>query len=213
MGPSSHPQPPVSLSSHSSLGYKPTNRNEKDEEKNPDHIAIDIHPTDLHQAPTALEVFHSALDMPIPKPPKPSRSFFGRKKPATNNPNAHPPLSSTNRGVYRIVLANERSMRWNYYACNAAVSIAMFLQIIVGASLTAFGAGSVDHVVITIFGVRPPSASFSPCGPYRKILTLSKIKIGSKHNDCEFTSSLEESGITEPLETGLERMAGFERVY
>jgi len=117
---------------------------------------IDIHTTDDPQSPPSdqqpatspLSIFHSALGMPPPKPPKPVRTLFGSKKPAP----PQPILSSKNRGVYALIVANERSTRLRYQSCDIFISVAMFLQIIVGATVTAFGAGSANHTLITVFG-------------------------------------------------------------
>ncbi|CZR58504.1 uncharacterized protein PAC_08396 [Phialocephala subalpina] len=97
-----------------------------------------------------LQLFHSALGIPPPKPQKPI-------KPTKKNPNPEPhpikpKLTAANKGVYHQVLTMERRTRFKYYFCDSIVTIAMFLQIIVGASVTAFGAGSASHVLITCFG-------------------------------------------------------------
>jgi hypothetical protein len=92
-----------------------------------------------------LQIFHSALGIPDPKPPKPSK----KKDASQKEP---PKLASANEGVYKKVLSSERTARYKYYFCSWVVTIAMFLQIIVGASVTAFGAGSASHVLITAFG-------------------------------------------------------------
>jgi len=46
----------------------------------------------------------------------------------------------------------EKWARIRYQFTNFVVTFAMFLQIIVGASVTAFGAGSANHIIITVFG-------------------------------------------------------------
>jgi hypothetical protein len=54
--------------------------------------------------------------------------------------------------VYNQVLECEKWARYKYYFCDFIVVTAMFLQIIIGASVTAFGAGSASTVLITAFG-------------------------------------------------------------
>jgi hypothetical protein len=81
---------------------------------------------------TNLQIFQSALGIPPPAD--------------------RPGLTAKNRGVYSQVLSYECRARWKYLFCNFSVTIAMFLQIIVGASVTAFGAGNSSHVLITCFG-------------------------------------------------------------
>jgi hypothetical protein len=98
-----------------------------------------------------LETFHSALGIPTPKPKKTKRSLLGRKKPAPD-PEQQPQLSKTNQGVYQSVISYERWARIRYRLCDFVVTVSMFLQIIVGASVTAFGAGSANHIIITVFG-------------------------------------------------------------
>lgn len=89
---------------------------------------------------TSDQIFRTALGMPKPKQPK-------------NGKNADQPvLSPKNEGVYQKVISCERSARWKYLFCDFSVTIAMFLQIVVGASVTAFGAGNSSHILITCFG-------------------------------------------------------------
>ncbi|KAH8812740.1 hypothetical protein F5884DRAFT_786243 [Xylogone sp. PMI_703] len=102
-----------------------------------------------------LTIFHSAIGIPPPLPPKPKRNLLGRKKksqPTDPEKATKPTLSSNNIGVYKTVVSNEKRAQFRYNFCNTVITIAMFLQIIVGASVTAFGAGSASHVVITVFG-------------------------------------------------------------
>jgi hypothetical protein len=112
--------------------------------------AVTIEPSPEDPPPsTPLQIFHSALGIPPPKPPKPV-------KPTKKNPTPiqedKPRLTPKNEGVYNKVLACERSARWKYLFCDFSVTIAMFLQIVVGASVTAFGAGNSSHILITCFG-------------------------------------------------------------
>jgi hypothetical protein len=119
------------------------------DEKSHDY-AVTIEPADDKPHATSLQIFHSALGIPPAKPPKPV-------KPTKKNPNPPPPadkpkLTARNKGVYAQVISCERTARWKYLFCDFSVTIAMFLQIVVGASVTAFGAGNSSHVLITCFG-------------------------------------------------------------
>ncbi|KAE8444352.1 hypothetical protein EG329_000662 [Mollisiaceae sp. DMI_Dod_QoI] len=96
-----------------------------------------------------LLLFHAALGIPPPKPPKPIKAT---KKNPSPEPQLKPKLTPANKGVYHQVLKMERASRFKYYFCDSVVTLAMFLQIIVGASVTAFGAGSASHILITAFG-------------------------------------------------------------
>lgn len=99
-----------------------------------------------HETPSSSEpdeIFRAALGMKKPKDQKPPKNGFQEYKPK---------LSPKNEGVYDKVLSCERSARWKYLLCNFTVTIAMFLQIVVGASVTAFGAGQSSHILITCFG-------------------------------------------------------------
>ncbi|RFU34226.1 hypothetical protein B7463_g2181, partial [Scytalidium lignicola] len=121
----------------------PTNSHNNNNNNNNNH----------HPFTDPLNVFHSALGIPPPKPPKPRRNWLGRKKPVPADPEkAQPKLSPQNVGVYQTVVNCEKWARFRYHFCNSVVSIAMFLQIVVGASVTAFGAGSASHVIVTVFG-------------------------------------------------------------
>jgi hypothetical protein len=80
------------------------------------------------------------------KEPKPKK---GAKAPP---PAPEPTLTPGNIGVYDHVISCERTARWKYYLCDSTITIAMFLQIVVGASVTAFGAGQSSHILITVFG-------------------------------------------------------------
>jgi hypothetical protein len=95
-----------------------------------------------------LQIFHSALGIPDPKPPR--APFFKKKKDASQKDPGK--IASANEGIYKKVLSCERTARYKYYFCSWVVTIAMFLQIIVGASVTAFGAGGASHILITAFG-------------------------------------------------------------
>jgi hypothetical protein len=120
--------------------------------KGGDHITVNVHDVlDGPEAPSPnpLQIFHTALGIPPPKPVK-------QPKPTKKNPNPPPQeqskLTAANKGVYQQVLKCERTTRYKYYFCDATVTLAMFLQIIVGASVTAFGAGNASNVLITTFG-------------------------------------------------------------
>lgn len=115
-----------------------------------DHIIEILDAPPVGSSHDPLVLFHSALGIPPPKPQK-------VVKPTKKNPNPPPPppkpkLTAANKGVYHLVLQMERRTRFKYYFCDSIVTIAMFLQIIVGASVTAFGAGSASHILITAFG-------------------------------------------------------------
>ena len=74
--------------------------------------AVTIEPSPEDPPPsTPLQIFHSALGIPPPKPPKPV-------KPTKKNPTPiqedKPRLTPKNEGVYNKVLACERSARWKY---------------------------------------------------------------------------------------------------
>jgi hypothetical protein len=97
-----------------------------------------------------ITIFHSALGIPEPKTQKPS--FFKKLFRRGGSQKDPGKLNSANEGVYKKVLSCERNTRYKYYFCSWVVTIAMFLQIVVGASVTAFGAGSASHVLITAFG-------------------------------------------------------------
>lgn len=124
-----------------------------DDEKKIDHITVDVHDVNHGEyeapPPNPLQVFHTALGIPPPKPVKPPKAT--KKNP--NPPHKEQPkLTPANKGVYQQVLKCERTARFKYYFCDATVTIAMFLQIIVGASVTAFGAGNASSILITAFG-------------------------------------------------------------
>jgi len=134
---------------HPASTHQPTHASTFADEKSHDY-AVTIEPADDKSTTTPLQIFHSALGIPPPKPPKPV-------KPTKKNPNPPPPadkpkLTAKNKGVYAQVISCERTARWKYLFCDFSVTIAMFLQIIVGASVTAFGAGNSSHVLITCFG-------------------------------------------------------------
>lgn len=90
----------------------------------------------------ALTIFHDALGIP---PPKPS------KKPLKEGQEKSD-LTAANKGVYPTVLSCERRARIVYYFSDFVITVSMFLQIVVGAAVTAFGAGSASHIIITVFG-------------------------------------------------------------
>ncbi|KAE9372685.1 hypothetical protein N431DRAFT_483428 [Stipitochalara longipes BDJ] len=111
---------------------------------------VPIAPAHDDPAPqTSLQIFHSALGIPPPKPPK---AVKPTKKNPTPKQEDKPKLTAKNKGVYSQVLSQERTAHWKYLFCEFTVTIAMFLQIIVGASVTAFGAGNSSHILITCFG-------------------------------------------------------------
>ncbi|KAH8686128.1 hypothetical protein BGZ60DRAFT_523390 [Tricladium varicosporioides] len=129
-------------------------------EKGEDHITIDVqpmtfdHPNANEPVTDPLNVFHEALGIPPPKPVKPKRTLLGKEKipkPHEKKPK-QPKLTAANKGVYHQVLNNERWARYKYQFCDFLLTGAMFLQIVVGAAVTALGAGSANHILITVFG-------------------------------------------------------------
>ncbi|KAG0647851.1 hypothetical protein D0Z07_5957 [Hyphodiscus hymeniophilus] len=128
-------------------------------EERQEHVTVDIHPADTHptsstvpqKSQNPLQIFHDALGIQPPHTPKPSRNWLGRSKTSPPTPQK-PKLSLGNKGVYHEVRSCERWTRIRYLVCDFLVVVAMFLQIIVGAAVTAFGAGSVNDTVITVFG-------------------------------------------------------------
>lgn len=112
-------------------------------DEKPHEYAINMPSHDSPPPSTPDQIFRSALGMPPPKPQKSNPSGIQEDKPR---------LSPKNEGVYNKVISCERSARWKYLFCNFSVTIAMFLQIVVGASVTAFGAGNASHILITCFG-------------------------------------------------------------
>jgi hypothetical protein len=138
-------------------------RFDHDGEKSSEHVTINSLPAldgNEDSPPLGdddpLEIFHAALGITPPKPVtiKPKRNLLGRKKPLPPHAKEpkQPKISTKNQGVYKNVLSNEQWTRFVYQSCDALLTFCMFLQIIVGASVTAFGAGDVDHTIITVFG-------------------------------------------------------------
>jgi hypothetical protein len=135
---------------------------DQDGEKSSDHMALNDLP--ILDGPTdvpplddddPLQIFHKALGIPPPKAvlTKPKRNLLGRKKPPVNTKEPkQPKISSKNKGVYSSVIANERWTRLIYQSCDALLSFCMFIQIILGAALTALGAGNADNTIVTVFG-------------------------------------------------------------
>ncbi|RDL35944.1 Uncharacterized protein BP5553_06556 [Venustampulla echinocandica] len=165
--------PPVHASTSSSIIHSTEKRfiDEKHiphpDAKFPDHIAVNIHPSQSEinfphegdippNGDNPLQTFHAALGIPRPRliKLKPRRNLLGRKKPPPPHEEKpkQPKLTPANKGVYRQVLSNERRSRFRYSFCDGLLTGAIFLQILVGASVTAFGAGSVSHILITVFG-------------------------------------------------------------
>jgi hypothetical protein len=134
-----------------------------DGEKSSDHGGISALP--ILDGPTdsaplgdedPLKTFHMALGIPIPKPvsSKQKRNLLGRKKPSSPNTKEprNPKISSKNQGVYSSVIWNERWTRLTYQSCDALLTFCMFIQIIVGAAVTALGAGNANNTIVTVFG-------------------------------------------------------------
>jgi len=131
--------------------HQPTRSTSFPKEKSHDY-SVTIEPADdpVHPSPhTPLHIFHSALGIPPPKAPKPIKPTKGNPNPSSPD---KPKLTAKNQGVYAQVISCERTAYWKYVFCDFSVTIAMFLQIIVGASVTAFGAGNSSRVLITCFG-------------------------------------------------------------
>ncbi len=116
------------------------------------HDVNESHPETPHPGappPDPLQIYHTALGMPAPKPVKPPKPT----KTAPNPPHPEQPkLTPANKGIYAQVLSCERTARFKYFFCDIVVTLAMFLQIVVGASVTAFGAGKASPILITAFG-------------------------------------------------------------
>ncbi|KAH0541547.1 hypothetical protein FGG08_003959 [Glutinoglossum americanum] len=95
--------------------------------------------SDLETFQTALGLpsddlirFQTALGMPVPQ--------------------ARDAISSKNRGIYTSICHSERNSKFAYHICDNFISFCLFLQIIIAACLTAFGASSVNHTIIAAFG-------------------------------------------------------------
>ena len=132
-------------------------------EKSTDHVSINAIPLldgNQDELPVddddPLNTFHTALGIPPPRviTTKPKRNLLGRKQPARPDEKTpkQPKISTKNKGVYNSVVSNERWTRFVYQSCDAVLTFCMFLQIVVGAAVTAFGAGDVNHTIITVFG-------------------------------------------------------------
>jgi SMODS and SLOG-associating 2TM effector domain len=57
-----------------------------------------------------------------------------------------------NKGIYQEIVNREYWCRLYYYACTTLINSCLLLQIIFAATLTALGASSSPHDVITVFG-------------------------------------------------------------
>lgn len=90
----------------------------------PDPIAV---PSDL---PGNNSNLHASLEPSLPK----------LKRPAEN------------RGIYTRIVALERRRKMAYYMCTALIETCFLAQIAFAAMLTALGAATAPHNVITIFG-------------------------------------------------------------
>lgn len=99
----------------------------------------------------ALHLYQSALGIP---PPKPIKHPKKKKNEGilSSKEGERRLLTDKNKGVYHQVMVNERQTRYKYYFCNAFITAAMFLQIVLAAAVTAFGAGQSSHIIITVFG-------------------------------------------------------------
>jgi hypothetical protein len=100
-----------------------------------------------------LKTFRSALGIP----PNPSSEDLQTVQSApginSNSPHTDKPTPKTGiKSIYEQVKSNEHWAHLKYRCCDSIVTIAMFLQIVVGASVTAFGAGNSSHLLITCFG-------------------------------------------------------------
>ncbi|CAG8955295.1 hypothetical protein HYFRA_00011277 [Hymenoscyphus fraxineus] len=144
-----------------SASFSPNLDGHGDEKGSGDRITISVQnaPEDsqFSQFPETtddpLKTFHTALGIPPPKPAvvKTRRNLLFKKKPHPNPP-PQPKISGANKGVYNKVLFNERNSRYVYNFCDWLLTVCMFLQIIVGAAVTALGAGNSSNVIVTVFG-------------------------------------------------------------
>jgi SMODS and SLOG-associating 2TM effector domain len=135
----SHPEPAGPTPAH-----QPKRPSSYPDEKSQPFAGVEpVDDSANHVPNTPLNIFRSALGVPPPKKVK--------EKPNSSEEDK-PKLTPKNVGVYKKVLSCERTAHWKYLLCDFSVTIAMFLQIIVGASVTAFGAGNSSHVLITCFG-------------------------------------------------------------
>ncbi|KAI9775401.1 MAG: hypothetical protein M1839_001256 [Geoglossum umbratile] len=57
-----------------------------------------------------------------------------------------------NRGIYLYVIHKERYSRWSYHIFEFVINVCLMLQILLAAALTALGASSAKHTIITAFG-------------------------------------------------------------
>lgn len=60
--------------------------------------------------------------------------------------------TTPNIGIYKHVVNAEERRRWQYIACASFINICLLAQIAFAAILTALGASSSPHNVITVFG-------------------------------------------------------------
>ncbi|KAL8703523.1 MAG: hypothetical protein Q9225_008115, partial [Loekoesia sp. 1 TL-2023] len=57
-----------------------------------------------------------------------------------------------NLGIYARIIAEEKTARFQFYFAASIINTCYFGQIVVAAALTALGASSANHIVITVLG-------------------------------------------------------------
>jgi SMODS and SLOG-associating 2TM effector domain len=61
-------------------------------------------------------------------------------------------IYKNNRGIYPSVVYGESYSKWAYHLFETVVTSCLILQILLAATLTALGAASSSHIIITAFG-------------------------------------------------------------
>ncbi|KAI9769200.1 MAG: hypothetical protein M1840_004329 [Geoglossum simile] len=89
-------------------------------------------------APTApdisqLLVFQTAVGIPV----------------SSQNPYS---IYKKNRGIYQSVVRGEAYGKWSFRLFESVITVCLILQILLAATLTALGASSSNHIIITVFG-------------------------------------------------------------
>ena len=64
----------------------------------------------------------------------------------------HPERPGPNMGIYTRVIREERSAKFEYRLMSSIINMSFFVQIVVGATLTALGATNASHTAITVLG-------------------------------------------------------------
>ncbi|KAL8708520.1 MAG: hypothetical protein Q9220_006572 [cf. Caloplaca sp. 1 TL-2023] len=108
-----------------------------------------------HQKPISHHFVHDPTAIP-PKLQK-LRTVIGISTPAslaqsTKGTNPFSRRPAPNVGIYGRIIVEERNARLQFYATSSLINSCYFGQIIVAAALTALGASSSSHIVITVLG-------------------------------------------------------------